>query len=233
MDPHHRGWPHPSTHNNIYLMPLATQSRYYPWLGVPCMQPVPAGMQSTSHETDMLMKITDLKIFKGPNHGMPGTIYPYIAAGSGPPLRFDLREDLHKSNLKEYTRHNHYSLFIQPTKHARFICKEFPWAIEIKGEWVVCGAVWSKIYEALQEDITESEWAWICDDERQRRELERAMKQRAEKTGDKTPRPKRIDWLGEMTIFEGLEKDDVYAKKILLPGKEECVETWVIRLGRR
>ena len=86
------------------------------------------------------------------------------------------------------------------------------------------------MYLALQEYIVDSEWGFITRDEKMRRIVENAMKKRisADPMADK--RPKRIDLLGDSTLFRGLEKDDDYTKAMLLPTAKGWSETWVIKL---
>lgn len=44
-------------------------------------------------------------------------------------------------------------------------------------------------------------------------------------------RMKRIDYLGEATLFKGLEKDEEYIKKRQMPGDKGCSETWVVKFA--
>jgi len=83
---------------------------------------------------------------------------------------------------------------------------------------------------ALQEPIVESEWGFIARDGKLREAVEAATKKRlaADPTADK--RARRIDFLGDTTLFRGLEKDDDFAKQVLVPGGKGCSETWVIKL---
>lgn len=157
-------------------------------------------------------------------------LYPFIAA-AGTPVQFDLRKDPRRANRPEFERHDRYSLFSQPVKNVRLVCKDFPWPIEIKNEWIVCGTVWEKVYHELQAYITESEWTLAGEEVRRR--INRAVRFREAETGNRELRPKRIDWLGEKTLFSGLEKDNGYVDGIALPGRKETVDTWVIRLTRR
>jgi hypothetical protein len=51
---------------------------------------------------------------------------------------------------------------------------------------------------------------------------------------DKVKRLKRIDWLEDRIMFEGLEKDKEFVKKRHLPGNSTSVaETWVATFGKR
>jgi len=113
----------------------------------------------------------------------------------------------------------------------RLISRSFPWTIDIdSNSTVTVGDVWDAMYLALQEPIVDSEWGFIARDEKLRKSVESAMKQRisADPMADK--RPKRIDLLGDSTLFRGLEKDDEYARAILLPTAKAWSETWVIKL---
>ena len=159
----------------------------------------------------------------------PGMLYPFIAVG-GIPVLFDLRKDPRRANRHEFERHDRYSLFSQPVKNVRLVCKDFPWPIEIKDEWVVCGTIWEKVYNELQVYITESEWALASEEVRRR--IDRAVRFREAETGNRELRPRRIDWLGEKTLFAGLERDNAYVQSAALPGKREMVDTWVIRLDK-
>ena len=60
--------------------------------------------------------------------------------------------------------------------------------------------------------------------------MEAAVKKRleAEPTGDK--RPKRIDFLGDVTLFKGLERDEDYEKLRLLPLSTSVPDTWLVKL---
>lgn len=82
----------------------------------------------------------------------------------------------------------------------------------------------------LQEPIVDSEWGIVVHDRAKKETIEKAVKTRCEK--DKDARLKRIDWLGETTAFKGLERDEEFEKKRLLPGTQTCKETWVIKFGK-
>lgn len=102
--------------------------------------------------------------------------------------------------------------------------------IEIKSSSpVTCEAVWDSIYAGLQEPIVDSEWGLIMNDKKHRESMLKAQKKREE--SDKDKRLKRIDYLGDATLFKGLEKDEDYAKQRLLLGVEACPETWVVKLS--
>ena len=42
---------------------------------------------------------------------------------------------------------------------------------------------------------------------------------------------RRIDWIGEGYMFKGLYKDEGFARSRLLPGSEECEDTFVVKTG--
>ena len=166
-------------------------------------------------------------------HGRTGAIRPNkiirCMARDEEPIRIDLRKNNYA--MREPFRHYAgYSLFARPLKDIRLICREFPWIIEIKDEWVTCGLVWKRIHETLRRRITNAEWALILNDKSRRRIIEKAMRERLETSPSDDPVPLRIDYLGDMTVFLGLEKDEVHAERISLPARAKC-ETWAIRLG--
>jgi hypothetical protein len=55
------------------------------------------------------------------------------------------------------------------------------------------------------------------------------MKKRCEKDVDSLY--KRIDFLGENTLFKGLEKDDEFVKSRIMKGVENVSETWVVKIA--
>lgn len=69
----------------------------------------------------------------------------------------------------------------------------------------------------------------IVTDKETRERVEKSAKKRQEK--DQDTRIKRIDLLGDATLFKGLERDDDYEKLRLLPRTSSCQETWVVRLS--
>ncbi|KAI0339925.1 hypothetical protein BDW22DRAFT_559793 [Trametopsis cervina] len=156
------------------------------------------------------------------------TLYPYIVAGPTA-VPFDMRKPPQDYEPQGYHLHARYSALSQPTKRMRFISPNLPWTIEIEGEWICCALIWDRIYESLQRHIRSSEWVLIAHSDVKRQEIEKARKKRLEQFPDDDPRPKRIDWLGEMTLFRGLQRDDALARRMLLPGRDECPNTYVIR----
>jgi len=147
-------------------------------------------------------------------------------------LRYDVR-NIPKDTIPSSTFYTncHTPCIGTPTAHVRLICKAFPWTIDVKSTHgsVTCELVWDAIYFGLQEPLADSEWGAAVMNKEQREMILKAAKKREEK--DKDKRLKRIDWLGESTLFRGLEKDGDFEKVRLLPGVQGCSETWVIRLS--
>ena len=95
---------------------------------------------------------------------------------------------------------------------------------------VTCEDVWESLYAALQQPIVDSEWGFIIKDAKQKEAMEAAVKKRIEGESNADKRPKRIDYLGNVTLFKGLSKDDDFIKLRLMPHSPPRAETWVIKL---
>ncbi|KIJ60023.1 hypothetical protein HYDPIDRAFT_99460 [Hydnomerulius pinastri MD-312] len=122
---------------------------------------------------------------------------------------------------------------MQSTYDFRIISKQFPWTVDIRapaGSVVTCSAVFEAIYAMLQEPMADSEWGIAVHEKSKKDAIEKAAKARQEKEKDK--RLKRIDWLGDTTAFKGLERDEEFEKKRLLPGTSAVVETWVVKFAK-
>jgi hypothetical protein len=96
---------------------------------------------------------------------------------------------------------------------------------------VTCGTIFEELHKRLQWQIEDAEWAIVAVDKRRKEVIEKAAKSRQAK--DRDTRLKRIDWLGDMTMFEGLEIDKEFETKRHLPGSASVTETWVVRFGKR
>ncbi|KAH6897512.1 hypothetical protein BKA70DRAFT_1231465 [Coprinopsis sp. MPI-PUGE-AT-0042] len=119
------------------------------------------------------------------------------------------------------------------TSYMRLISHKFPWSIDIKlppGTNITCGIVWEAIYHALQQPLEDSEWGMIVMDRKARERVEGAMKKRMEAAPSSPPGPKRIDYLGDSTLFKGLEKDGEFIKLRTMPGEGVAPETWVLKI---
>jgi len=95
---------------------------------------------------------------------------------------------------------------------------------------VTCEDVWNSLWGALQQPIEDSEWGFLVKEKKSKETVDAAVKKRLEADPSSDKRPKRIDYLGNMTLFRGLEKDEEYAKLRHLPYSKSCEETWVVRL---
>ncbi|KAG2142091.1 hypothetical protein BD769DRAFT_1425564 [Suillus cothurnatus] len=72
----------------------------------------------------------------------------------------------------------------------------------------------------------------VAVDKTRKEAIEKAARLRQAK--DKVKRLKRIDWLEDRIMFEGLERDKEFVKKRHLPGNSTSVaETWVATFGKR
>ncbi|KAG8214217.1 hypothetical protein J3R82DRAFT_11012 [Butyriboletus roseoflavus] len=158
---------------------------------------------------------------------------PTLAAGTTN-IRYDLRKATRDGILlSTYQQISSQPAFAQPTYDVRIISKAFPWSVDIRaptGSVVTCSAIFEGLYAMLQEPIVDSEWGIVVHDKSKKETVEKAAKARSEK--DRDACLKRIDWLGETTAFKGLERDEEFEKKRLLPGTQPCKETWMIKFGR-
>jgi len=149
-------------------------------------------------------------------------------------LRFDVKKKPRTEILAStYYSNRHTPATANGVVHIRLISKAFPWAIDVMGQTpVTCEAVWDALYVALQEPIADSEWGMIVASKKHREITEKAAKKRieADPNCDKN-QLRRIDYLGDTTLFKGLDKDDDFEKARLLPGAKGCPDTWVVRFG--
>ncbi|KAL4078208.1 hypothetical protein V8B97DRAFT_2003458 [Scleroderma yunnanense] len=190
-----------------------------------------------------------------PQYDLPVYIPHYYAASYGwPPFNDRIRTPKHPNlhpALAADTTHVRYDVRKAPSdgilfstaaqlgsssalstsaSSIRIISRAFPWTLDIRAP-VTCTAVFDGLYKMLQEPICDSEWGIVSLLDKTRREtIEKAAKARMEK--DKVKKLKRIDWLGDMTAFKGLEKDDEFEKKRLLPEALACPETWIVKFGK-
>jgi len=89
------------------------------------------------------------------------------------------------------------------------------------------------LYEQLQMPITGSEWLHIARDESVKRTILGAYEKRVLPKLRSSEPLRRIDYLGENTLFVGLEKNDDYADGMLMPGTKNGKETWVAKFSDR
>lgn len=156
-----------------------------------------------------------------------------ILAADTTVLRYDVRNKPKDTILASTYYANCYTPCLgAPTSHIRLISKAFPWTIDVKSTngTITCEHIWDAIYCGLQEPLADSEWGGIVVLDKDRRESTlKAAKKREGK--DKDIRLKRIDWLGDTTLFRGLEQDGDFEKTRLLPSAQGCPETWVVQLS--
>lgn len=149
-------------------------------------------------------------------------------------IRYDLRKAARDGILlSTYQEIALQPAFAQPTHNVCIISKAFPWTVDIRapaGSVVTCSAIFEGLYTMLQEPIVDSEWGIVVHDKSRKETIEQAAKARSKKGKD--THLKRIDWLGETTAFKGLERNEEFEKKRLLPGAQACKETWVIKFGK-
>ncbi|KAG2145070.1 hypothetical protein BD769DRAFT_947976 [Suillus cothurnatus] len=158
----------------------------------------------------------------------PNRLDPTLQVGSG--MRFDIREGIAPSTWQQICS---IPALKVPAYEILIISKAFPWTIVIRaraGSVVTCGLIFWELYNQLQRHVEDAEWAVVAVDKTRRKAIEKAAKSRQKK--DKDNRLKRIDWLGDTPVFEGLEKDEEFEKKIYLPGSASGADTWVLRFGK-
>ncbi|TFK21894.1 hypothetical protein FA15DRAFT_623280 [Coprinopsis marcescibilis] len=160
------------------------------------------------------------------------TLHP-ILANDTTKLRFDLKRNPQSEILAStYYSNRNLPAKATPTNKFRIISKSFPWSIDISppGVNVTVGMVWDALYACLQEPIQDSEWGLIILDKKAKERIEAAAKKRTEADPSSDKRIKRIDYLGDVTLFKGLEKDDDYAKTRLMPTTQAWHDTWLVKL---
>ncbi|KAF8971249.1 hypothetical protein BDZ97DRAFT_1788536 [Flammula alnicola] len=147
-------------------------------------------------------------------------------------IRFDVKNRPAKAIVPHVFQSSRQEFALAtPTKHIRLISKAFPWSIDIVSEAnITCEDVWKSLWHGLQQNLADSEWGYVIRDKGQLETIEASVKKRVEADPHTDKHPKRIDCLGDMTLFRGLEKDDNYAQLRLLPLSKKCDETWVVKL---
>ena len=229
MDPYGNRYPWYQTQYNphVYLPPQYNDPYY---------QQKPSGwhfcMSRVSSHSPRLFTHTDLVDRAQTKHPH---LNPALAAETTN-IRYDVRKAPRDGILlSTYQQVGLQPALAHPTQDVRIISKAFPWTVDIRaptGSAVTCSAIFEGLYAMLQEPIADSEWGIVVIEKTKKETIEKAAKARGEKDKGKEVRFKRIDWLGEMTAFKGLEKDEEFEKKRLLPGTQGCKETWVIKFGK-
>ncbi|TFK44135.1 hypothetical protein BDQ12DRAFT_672446 [Crucibulum laeve] len=170
--------------------------------------------------------VTETRSAKYPN------LNPILAADTTL-LRFDVRKKPRTEIIAStYYSNRHAPAFATPVTTMRLWSKSFPWAIDIVSPTpLTCEAIWEALHNGLQEPIVDSEWALIMGNKKMREVLEKGLKKRTEEDPQADKRPKRIDVLGDATLFKGLEKDEDFQKVRMIPGGQVVAETWVVKLS--
>ncbi|KAG1808700.1 uncharacterized protein BJ212DRAFT_1382660 [Suillus subaureus] len=164
----------------------------------------------------------------------PNRLRHILQVNSG--MRYDVRKPTQEGIASStWQQISHLPALLDvPTFNILIISKAFPWSIVIRapaGSVVTCGAIFEELHKQLQRHIEDSEWGTVAVDKTRREAIQKAAKSRQEK--DKVNRLKRVDWLGDTSMFEGLEKDKEFEKQRHLPGNANVTETWVVRFGKR
>lgn len=124
-----------------------------------------------------------------------------------------------------------------PPKHIVVTSKNFPWVIDIRRDTsgpLTCKEVWKGLHEQLQKPITTADWLHIARDKALKRSVSKAYEKRVKPHARSTSPPMlRIDYLGENTLFVGLEKDDAYVQGLGIPGAKHNQEVWVAKFRSR
>ncbi|KAG1827499.1 uncharacterized protein BJ212DRAFT_1256472 [Suillus subaureus] len=158
---------------------------------------------------------------------------PYLQVGSNQLVLYDVRKSV-KEEIKEITMSGLSAMLNVGMTEIRIISKAFPWSIDIKapaGYHVTCNSVFRALHDQLQNYITDVEWAIVAVDKTRKKAICEAANLRQKK--DKDNKLKRIDWLGDMTVFKGLEEDKEFENEICLRGQMTVTGTWVARFGKK
>ncbi|KAG5339875.1 hypothetical protein E4T56_gene275 [Termitomyces sp. T112] len=145
-------------------------------------------------------------------------------------LQWDVRCPPSTIQTTTFFQHRHTTATQTAVKKLRLISKAFPWSIDIDSHIpITCEMVWEGLYQGLQQPVEDSEWGMLCSMKAARRE---AVQQAAKKRRDANPNDdkhlKRIDYLGEATMFAGLGRDEEFEKLRLFPGQTASPDTWVV-----
>ncbi|KAF8639499.1 hypothetical protein AX17_001404 [Amanita inopinata Kibby_2008] len=149
-------------------------------------------------------------------------------------LLYDVRKHPKEAILAgTYQSVGHTPIQLQTSKvptRMRLISDSFPWDIEIRSSQpLTCRHVWWALYNGLQFPIETSEWAFIMRNEKWR---EKAFRKRMKNGDRKSDKMRRIDFLGNETLFAGLEKDRELVSSRSLPGMWDMPETWVAKFAK-
>ena len=109
-------------------------------------------------------------------------------------------------------------------KDMRIVCDRYPWTIEVKkpsGANLTLKVFLETIYNCLHEPLTEDEWKELTSGEKRNAHISRGLRLAYDATSFNVDgRVKRVDVLGERSMFSGLRPDDQ-------------TEGWVLILSKR
>jgi hypothetical protein len=144
-------------------------------------------------------------------------------------VRFDVKKrPLEEIQGTTFHTNRQAAATMNSTTQIRLFSKSFPWSIDIKSTTpITCEDVWEAIYTALQAPLADSEWGMIIGDKDRKVIIETAMGKRE----GPEMHMKRVDWLGDNTMFKGLEQDEDFQKARLFPGTVSCSDTYIVKLG--
>ncbi|KAL0947824.1 hypothetical protein HGRIS_013892 [Hohenbuehelia grisea] len=122
----------------------------------------------------------------------------------------------------------------------RLVFRDLPWAVLVRaspGKRLTCRMVWDQLYLSLQKPVKDSEWGALhcldegaqCDNAR-RAAAERGSKSAMLSKKYRQEPIRRVDFLGPICYFAGLERDDEFVKIRTLPGSEPAPDTWVVKM---
>jgi hypothetical protein len=167
----------------------------------------------------------------------PPRRYPHL----NPALAFNetvIHYDVRKKPKSSIPPHlyNHRGARACTTSPMLLFSELLPWGLELtspSGTLISCGMVWDAIYHALQEPIAAAEWGILVlsGDEKQKDVVQTAARRRKEKRPKDDGHLRRIDWLGDATMFMGLEKNEGFIKSMILPGRTLPDEAWVMKFA--
>ncbi|KAJ7282898.1 hypothetical protein C8J57DRAFT_1499859 [Mycena rebaudengoi] len=143
------------------------------------------------------------------------TLNPILASDSTQ-IRYDVKKKA-RNEIAPATYMPCRGLFATASSasHIRLISKSFPWSIDVMSNTpVTCEAIWDALYAALQQHLADSEWGLAIGDKKQRDTIEKSARKRMETDPD--TKYKRIDWLGNNTIFKGLDRLEEFQELRLL-----------------
>lgn len=129
-----------------------------------------------------------------------------------------------------------------PTTKLRVISKAFPWEIEVESQDetlpVTVGDLITTVHETMQKLISSSEWWIVTDSVREKvsaayvKNCDRSSagnprRYEVEKPREKTEGLRRVDWLLDNVVMNGLERDDAFINT-RVRDKDTRLITWCL-----